>query len=217
MEIRQVTLDNCAEVTGIVVVIDVIRAFTTAALAFAKGAEKISLVSTVEEAFFLRNQTPGTLLMGEVNALPVHGFDLSNSPSSLEEIDLAGKHLIQRTTAGTQGIVLSHQADTLLATGFCCASATAQYISTITADSLTFVITGSGPGDWGDEDAACADYIEALLEGKTADSAPFIQRILNSPSGRIFADPLRSEFPDSDLRARKKIIWHFCIPTSPYL
>ena len=44
------------EVDGVVVVIDVLRAFTTAAFAFDRGADEILLVSTVEEAFEVREQ-----------------------------------------------------------------------------------------------------------------------------------------------------------------
>ena len=65
MEIRQVTLENCDQATSTVVVIDVIRAFTTAAYAFAAGARDIVLVSAVAEAFALKKCAPGVLLMGE--------------------------------------------------------------------------------------------------------------------------------------------------------
>ena len=41
---------NAGEATGHVVVIDVLRAFTTAAYAFAAGIEEIELVATPEEA-----------------------------------------------------------------------------------------------------------------------------------------------------------------------
>ena len=39
--------------------------------------------------------------MGEVDGQPVEGFDFGNSPSKLIGRNLAGKHLIQRTSAGT--------------------------------------------------------------------------------------------------------------------
>jgi 2-phosphosulfolactate phosphatase len=41
-------------VAGVVVVVDVIRAFTTAAAAFAAGAERILCVETLSEAFALQ-------------------------------------------------------------------------------------------------------------------------------------------------------------------
>jgi len=53
---------NAGEATGHVVVIDVLRAFTTAAYAFAAGIEEIELVATPEEAL----ARPG-FRMGEVD------------------------------------------------------------------------------------------------------------------------------------------------------
>jgi 2-phosphosulfolactate phosphatase len=44
-------LVGAEQATGSVAVIDVFRAFTTAAVALANGAPQITMVSTVEEAF----------------------------------------------------------------------------------------------------------------------------------------------------------------------
>jgi 2-phosphosulfolactate phosphatase len=44
-------LVGAEQATGSVAVIDVFRAFTTAAVALANGASQITMVSTVEEAF----------------------------------------------------------------------------------------------------------------------------------------------------------------------
>ena len=105
MNVHRVTLDGCHAANGLVVVVDVLRAFTTAATAFAREAEEILLVSTVEEAFELRARYPGYLLIGEVDGLPVDGFDLPNSPSTLQDLNLSSRRLVQRTTSGTQGVV----------------------------------------------------------------------------------------------------------------
>ncbi len=199
MEIRRTSLEGCSTATGTVVAIDVLRAFSTAAYAFAAGANRIILTDSPEEAFALREQNPDALLMGEVGGLPVEGFDFGNSPTSLIGQNLAGKQLIQRTSAGTQGVVRSVNADTLLATSFCCARATASYIRNISPSKLTFVITGWFSDGQGDEDAACADYIEALLNGEDPDTAPFTRRVRESPAGDKFTDPTRPEFPASDL------------------
>jgi 2-phosphosulfolactate phosphatase len=94
MEFECVTNDTCHTAEGLVVVIDVLRAFSTAAYALAAGAENITLVSSVEEALALKAQTPGALIMGEVNGLPPEGFDYGNSPTELIQHDLRGKHLI---------------------------------------------------------------------------------------------------------------------------
>ena len=201
MEFQRRTLQNCSDATGIVVVIDVIRAFTTAAYAFAAGAEDITLVSTVEEALTLRDQIPNAVVMGEVGGLPPEGFDLGNSPSALIDLDLSGRHFIQRTSAGTQGVVRSVGAEMLLACSLCCAGATARYVQTLAPDTVTFVITGVFARDQvnsGDEDAACADYVEALLRGEIPDPAHFIRRVYDAGVGSPFLDPTQPEFPASD-------------------
>ena len=199
MHIERATRDTCGDATGAVVVIDVLRAFSTAAYAFAAGACEIVLAGTVDEALALRERFPGALVMGEVDGLPVAGFDFSNSPAELLGRDLGGRLMIQRTSAGTQGMVLSRRADPLLAASFVCAGATARYLRRAAPDCVTYVITGVYPDADGDEDAACADYLAAIAAGDTPDPAPYLQRVRASAPGRIFADPARPEFPADDL------------------
>jgi len=199
MIISRASLETCQEATGSVVVIDVLRAFSTAAYAFAAGVQDITVVSTVAGALDLRERLRGSLVMGEVDGLLVPGFDFSNSPIQFDGLDLAGRHLIQRTSAGTQGVIRSQKADRLLAASFCNARATAQAILHSSPSTLTFVITGVRPGGWGDEDAACADYIEAILRGDTLAIAPMLDRVRQSPTGRLFADPSQPDFHPLDL------------------
>ncbi len=199
MDIRRATLETCARATGTVIVIDVLRAFTTAAYAFAAGAASITLVGEIEEAIALRKGNPDLLLMGEVYGQPIDGFDYGNSPSTFLERDLSGHHLVQRTTAGTQGVVRSRKADTLLATGLCCARATVDYVRQHPAPSITLVVTGARPEDPGDEDAACADYLEALLSGRSPERGDIVRRVRESQTARKFLDPAVPEFPPADV------------------
>jgi 2-phosphosulfolactate phosphatase len=199
LEIHKLSLDACHQATGVVVVIDVIRAFTTAAFAFAAGAQTITPVGTVEQALALRQHSPNAVLMGEVHGLPVEGFDYGNSPSALVGVDLTGRHIIQRTSAGTQGIVRSANAEILLAASLCCAGATARYVRTLAPRELTLVITGWDHGARGEDDAACADYLEALVRGERPDPAPFIQRVRQSSEGIVVASNTRPGSPPADL------------------
>ncbi len=201
MIFSRATLNNCAAATGTVVVIDVLRAFSTAAFAFAAGVSDILLVREVEEAEALRLQFPEARITGEVGGRHVPGFDFGNSPSELMGVDLAGRRLIQRTSAGTQGVVLSSAADHLLAASLVCASATAAYIRRLAPEQVTFVITGQRDASaWGaDEDAACADYLEALFKGEDPAPEPFLDRVRNSPTGLLFADPEAFHLPLLDL------------------
>lgn len=200
MEFGRAILDEALlERTGAVVVIDVLRAFTTAAYAFGAGAADITLVATVAEALAIRKENPDMLIMGEVDGLPVEGFDFSNSPTQIARQELAGRHLIQRTSSGTQGAVLSKNAEMLLTSSFVCARATVTYLQQMAPDRVTFVITGYGPRGSGDEDAACADYIEALVRGEDPEIEPYLGRVKESPPGQLFTDPEKPEFPYSDL------------------
>jgi 2-phosphosulfolactate phosphatase len=199
LKIQRATLDTCAEATGTVVVIDVLRAFTTAAYAFAAGAADITLVADIKEAFALRERDPSLLLAGEVYGLPIEGFDYGNSPSAFLGADLSGRRLVQRTSAGTQGVVRSQKADTLLAASLCCAGATVDIIRRHPMPPITLVITGARPGDPADEDVACADYLEALLAGQEPDRAEITRRVRKSPVAAKFLDPAAPNFPSADL------------------
>ena len=191
-------LENCHEAQGVVVLIDVLRAFSTAAYAFSNGAKEILLVSTVEEALSLKSSLPNAKAMGEVGGLPPSGFDFGNSPTHLREVELSGITLIQRTGAGTQGAVRSRNAEVMLASSFVVASATVSYISRLEVDEVTFVITGRFQGR-GDEDLAYAEYLEALFKGAQPDTKPFIQRVYKSRDALQHLDPAEIAFPRSDL------------------
>ena len=134
--------------------------------------------------------------MGEVEGLPIDGFDYGNSPAELVKQDLRGNRLIQRTSNGTRGMVRSEQAQALLAGSFVCASATARWMQKVPRAQLTFVITGIYPGSNGDEDAALADYLELLVADSAADAKPFLQRVRSSVHGERMAASA-----DSQLRA----------------
>lgn len=199
IKIRKTTLETCHDATGVVVVIDVLRAFTTSAFAFERGAMEIMLVSTVEEAFDLRRDDPDCLLVGEVDALPIDGFDYSNSPSALEGLDLGMRRLVLRTTAGTQGAVLATRADHLFVASLVVASATSEYIKALNPDVVTFVETGVKAEGGGEEDVAGADYISSLILDSPIDFAQVKERVLSSRAAAKFADPERPAFPSADL------------------
>jgi 2-phosphosulfolactate phosphatase len=180
-------------------VIDVLRAFTTAAYAFHQGVKDIFLAGTVEEALGLRERFPGSLCMGEVNGVRPPGFDFGNSPADLEGRELSGLRLIHRTTAGTQGAVRSVGAQTLLAASFVVASATARVISARQPAETCFVITGRGGAFEGDEDLSCAEFISALLRGEQPNPAPYLARVRASGAGRQFIYGPGEDFSAADL------------------
>ena len=198
MKFHYTDLEDCHSANGVVIVIDVLRAFSTAAYAFSRGAKEILLVSTVDEALSIKSTIPSAKAMGEVGGLRPEGFDFGNSPTYINEVDLSGITMIHRTSAGTQGVVRSQGAQVMVASSFVVANATAQYVLNLAVPDVTFVITGRSYNG-GDEDVACAEYLEALLQGTRPDANPFIRRVIESRDAFPDLDPAQREFPLSDL------------------
>jgi 2-phosphosulfolactate phosphatase len=98
-----------------VAVIDVFRAFTTTAVALANGASSIVMARSVGRAPALREAGIGQICMGEVRGRAPPGFDFGNSPFEISGVDFGGKTIIQRTSAGTEGIVAASRAKRLFA------------------------------------------------------------------------------------------------------
>lgn len=143
--------------SGTVVVVDVLRAFTTAAWALHLGAVEVELVGDLDEALAIKAAVPGTIAV--CDGRPKEGFDLFNSPVQLQDLRVAGRRVVQRTTNGTQGVVAARDAELLLCASFVVAAATARRIRSAASEHVTFVVTG------GDEDLACAEHIAALVSG----------------------------------------------------
>ncbi|HEX6350515.1 MAG TPA: 2-phosphosulfolactate phosphatase [Candidatus Dormibacteraeota bacterium] len=154
-------IEGARGVGGAVVVIDVIRAFTVAAWAFAQGAVECRLADTVPEAVALAAQIPGSVLSAEEDGLPVPGIPISNSPSMVRALDLRGRVLVMRSSAGTRGVVASDSAELVLGAGLVNATASARYLRRLQPPRVTLLSTGALDGH--PEDRACADFLEALL------------------------------------------------------
>lgn len=203
MQIRRLylnRLDPAPEPHDVVVVIDVLRSFSTAAYAFAAGASAIYPVETITEALQLQQQLPKAITTGAIaGGNPAPGLDFGNSPSALAGIDLHGRELIQTTAAGVRGLLRFAHVRTLFAGSLVCARATAMEIRRSEAEEVTLLITGEWVDRDGDEDVACADYLEALLQGRNPDPEPYEQRIRNSDFGRRFSAGNNPSLPRSDL------------------
>lgn len=193
-------LDPAPDSHDVVVVIDVLRSFSTAAYALAAGASVIYPVETIAEGFSLKAHLPGAMTTGAVGGGdPVPGFDFGNSPSAFAGINLAGRPLVQSTAAGVRGLMRFGHARALFAGSLVCGRATAAAIAGLKPEEVLLVITGEWVDRDGDEDAACADYLEALLRGHRPDPAPYARRVHDSDFGRRFAAGDNPNLPESDL------------------
>ncbi|MEU7878948.1 2-phosphosulfolactate phosphatase [Microbispora bryophytorum] len=101
MDVRFLGIAELAETPSTAVVVDVMRAFTVAAWAFARGAEKIVIAESLDDALALKARHPDWVTLKD--GPPAAGFDTVNSPGLLRSVDLAGRTVVQKTTAGTVG------------------------------------------------------------------------------------------------------------------
>lgn len=188
-----------------VVVVDVLRAFTTVPWLYARGVARVLAVDTAERAEALRDGSlPDALLAGESGGVPLEGFDLGNSPTevaALADGHLAGRTVVHRTSAGTQGLVRTAGSRASFAASFVTAGATAAALRRLAPARVSFVITGASLGRDGDEDLAAAELIGQRLLGHDPDPAPFLARVPLADAGRAFAPDGPDWAPPADLVA----------------
>ncbi|MCC1498148.1 2-phosphosulfolactate phosphatase [Alcanivorax sp. 1008] len=169
---------------GATVVIDVIRAFTTAHYAFLGGVHEIQLVATAEEALRRKQTNPELLLAGEIEALPIDGFDFGNSPYEISQADLVDKTLVQRTTNGVIATLAAQNSSVVLVAALVNAAATARWL--LQQDYHNILLVASHPS--GDEDVACAEYLRGLLGGTGISLDEAIRRTHQASAAQKFLD-----------------------------
>jgi 2-phosphosulfolactate phosphatase len=171
MEVHLASLISGAKTArGTVVIIDVFRAFTTAAVAFSRGARRIIMVDTLAKALSLRSAGLGDYCIGERHGARPAGFDFGNSPSVLAHANIAGKTLIQTTSNGTAGIVSARHGERVYAAALVNAEATVQAILRRAPAIVTLVAIGRGALTRADEDEICALYLRSRLQGRKPDA-----------------------------------------------
>ncbi len=184
------------------VIIDVIRAFTTAHVAFKKGIKKIFLVNEVEHAMAIRKENEDIILVGEINAYPIPGFDFTNSPYALEttELKLEGKELVQKTTNGVKSVLNNLDAEYILVTGFSNVEPIIAYIQSL-ENIHTVNLIASHPT--GDEDLACAEYIKAKLNQEDVSIPSMMKRVKNCEAAQKFYT--KEMFDEEDINMAAQI------------
>jgi len=217
MDIRRLSLiEGAQKAKGLAVVIDVFRAFTTAAVVINNGAEKIIPVGTVDEAFEMKRTNHGMVLMGERDGEQVSGFDFGNSPYEVRNVDFTGLTVVQTTSAGTRGLVAASGADIVLPGSFVMADAIVEYIRKADPDVVSLVAMGWGGQVKSKEDEYLAKYIESKLTGGEPDFEMMKAAIRENPEGAKFFDKTQKTFVEGDFHAAMDINrFDFCLKLVP--
>lgn len=192
-------VEGARNARGMVVVIDVFRAFSLAAYAVAHGVRAIYPVDDIERARLLKRQDPTRLLFGERNARPPDDFDGGNSPALLVQRDLADRELIHTTHAGTQGLVNASQAHQVLTGALVNAAAIVRYVKQQQPQQVTLVRMGLEARERCVEDDLCADLLLARLTGSHYPEHDIRERLRAAPAARKFFDAACRDFaPEGD-------------------
>jgi 2-phosphosulfolactate phosphatase len=217
MDIRRLSLiEGAQQAKGLAVVIDVFRAFTTAAYVINNGAEKIIPVGTVDEAFKIKRTSHGVVLMGERDGKQVSGFDFGNSPYEVRNVDFSGLTVVQTTSAGTRGLVAASGADIILSGSFVMADAIVEYIKKAPPEVVSLVAMGWGGKVKSTEDEFLAEYIETKLRGGEPDFEAMKARIRENPEGAKFFDKTQKTFVEGDFHAAMELNrFDFCLKLVP--
>ena len=200
MEIRLGSLVRDAqEAVGTVVIIDVFRAFTTAAIAFSRGATEIVLVAEIDEALALHKRGVGDLVMGEVGGARPDGFDFGSSPHEISQADVAGKTLVQSTRAGTVGAAAASKADTIFLGSFVVAQATINAVLQKQTEVVSIIAMGDQGRVRSDEDEHCSIYLRNILEGRRPDFQAVKDLVMAGGATQKFFDKNQSQFHPEDV------------------
>jgi len=156
---------------GTVIVIDVLRAFTTSSVLFNRGIKEIYIVKDQYIALHTKWKYPDkTIIFGEKGGRHIEGFDYENSPSEMEEANIdINKIFMQRTSSGTKGslsVSKNVQVKEIIAGSFTTADVVKDYIKD--KGNVDYLITGSRTPDGGAEDVALAKYLMNEIDLDTA-------------------------------------------------
>ena len=191
-------VEGSREAKGTVVIIDVLRAFSTACYAINKGIETIIPVGDIDLAYQLKKDNPDYLLIGERHERKPEGFDFGNSPTHINDSVITAKTMVQTTSSGTQGIANAINADEIITGSFVNAGAIINYIRKTNAKEVSLVCMGFACQYPTAEDTLCAEYIKNELEERPNDFPAMVQQIKETDGARFFDPATESWSPESD-------------------
>ncbi|QGY41671.1 2-phosphosulfolactate phosphatase [Pseudodesulfovibrio cashew] len=190
-------LSGAGRAKGLVVVIDVFRAFSVACYAVDRGADDYLAVGEVDLARKLAADRNGVLI-GERDCIKLDGFDYGNSPTEIESADFSGRTVVHTTSAGTQGLTGAAEADEIITGAFVNAAAIVEYIRARDPELVTIVAMGTAGKMRAQEDMMCAMYLKNELDGYPNNFEVLKKFLAGVDSAEKFFDPDKDYAPERD-------------------
>jgi 2-phosphosulfolactate phosphatase len=154
--------------TKVCVVIDVLRATSTAVTMFEAGAQRITLAESVPAAItYASSVAERPVVCGESGGVAPEGFDRGNSPREFPPGSLEGRDVVFCTSNGTRAMRLVSNAPVVLAGSLFNARAVVRAaLQEARARELGVALVCSGDvlgTKFAIDDAFCAGYLASLL------------------------------------------------------
>ncbi len=125
--------------------------------------------------------------------MPVAGIAISNSPTQIRGLDLQGRILIQRSTAGTQ-VAAAVETDAIFAASLVVARSTVQACLLRVPETVTLLASADHP-----EDHACALYMEGIFLSRESDLDELLEPLRESERYQRARSGTWPGFPATDL------------------
>ena len=152
-------------VSDIAVVIDVLRATTTISWALKNGADSIQVFADLDllKETALKWDPKKRLMLAERGGKKIEGFDLGNSPLTVDMETVFGKRLFMSTTNGTKSLQKVQNVENLFAMSLPNRKAVAERIMALNKENI--LILGSGwEGSYSLEDSLAAGALGSYLK-----------------------------------------------------
>ena len=176
---------------------DAFRAFATACSVLNEDPLIYILTDRCRVVKRFKNLELDPILIGKPEIDSSLQYTIPNSPTRVQKLNLKGRAVIHRTSAGGVGVKRYKEADILLAASFVNAKATADAIAQINPSQLEVIPMGHEGKTPTLEDDLCASYLRALVEGKFFGLDLFIDELREGP-GRYFFGTDQNQYPRED-------------------
>ncbi len=155
--------DGCraaADVGGVAVMVDALRASATITSLMAAGARRVWVATEVEQARAMKERLGDAFLVGERQGFPPPGFDVGNSPRGVMDLALEGREAVFTSTTGSARLGQLEGTSLALVGGPVNAGLVARVIAERAGDTPIFSISAGLRGSPGGTEE---DWIGAAL------------------------------------------------------
>ncbi|MHA1597070.1 MAG: 2-phosphosulfolactate phosphatase [Candidatus Asgardarchaeia archaeon] len=172
---------------SISIAIDVLRATSSIVTAIYKGASIVIPVSSVEEAFGMKEKVGDAILAGEIDCFKIEGFDKGNSPLEFLSDDVVDKKIILKTTNGTPLVRKLRHSRKIFACSLLNLSATANAVCKVLdelGDARILIAEAGTKGLFTEEDHLCATLLSQKIIGLELKLDDVTGYMVNTPNGK---------------------------------